>query len=56
MFEIWAILGLIFGAAILLGILWFILYILATIIFEDLLGAIFKKIQLKKEEKDHYIY
>ncbi|MGE5343290.1 MAG: hypothetical protein ACM3SY_17615 [Candidatus Omnitrophota bacterium] len=59
MFKIWAILGLLCGAAILAGLLWFALLILAKFIFEDIIGDTIHKIKQKrkeKKEKDHYIY
>jgi hypothetical protein len=57
MFTIWADLGLLLGAAILAGLLWFVLYILGKYIFEDMLGGTVSKVRRKRvEEKDHYIY
>jgi hypothetical protein len=59
MFKAWAVLGLLFGAAILAGIGWFVLFIVSKLIFEEIVGGIIRKIREKrraKKEKDHYVY
>jgi len=58
MYEIWANLGLLILAVIAGGILWFVLFILGKIVFEDFLGRIVNKIRRKKkkDEDDFYVY
>ncbi len=59
MFKAWAVLGLLFGAAILAGIGWFILFVVSKLIFEEIVGGTIRKAREKiraKKEKDHYVY
>ncbi|NIM13148.1 MAG: hypothetical protein GTO45_13595 [Candidatus Aminicenantes bacterium] len=55
MFEIWANVGLLLGAAVVAGVAYFVLYIIGKVVFEDIIGGIIRRIRRKKE-KDHYIY
>jgi hypothetical protein len=55
MLRIWANLGLLLGGAILAGLAWFVLYIIAVTIFEDLIGGLIRRIK-RKRKKDRYIY
>ncbi len=56
MLKIWANLSLLIGLAVLGGIVWFILYVIAKVIFEDLIGGTFKKVKRKVDKDDQYIY
>jgi hypothetical protein len=60
MFKIWANLSPLVGIAILAGIAWFVLYVIITAVFEEILGGVISRITLKKREKeakeDIYIY
>lgn len=59
MYEIWANLGLLLLAVVVGGILWFILYMVGTAIFEDFLARITKKFKRKGKEEDDddfYVY
>lgn len=57
--NLWANLGLLILAVVCAGLLWFILYILGTAIFEDFLGRIVNKFKSKpkeQDEDDYYVY
>ena len=56
MYELWANTGLLLMLLIGGGLLWFILYILGTAVFEGFLADIAKKAKRKKDEDDYYIY
>lgn len=58
MYTLWANLGLLVGGVILAGIAWFILNIVAHIIFDDMIGGVYRKARQRRieQEKDHYIY
>lgn len=59
MYEIWANLGLLIMVIIVGGILWFVLYLISTAIFEDFLGRFinkFKRKPKKEDDDDFYVY
>ncbi|HLP44698.1 MAG TPA: hypothetical protein VK186_07080 [Candidatus Deferrimicrobium sp.] len=59
MYEIWANLGLLIMVIIVGGILWFVLYMIGTAIFEDFLGRFinkFKRKPKKEDDDDFYVY
>jgi hypothetical protein len=59
MYSIWANIGLLVGAAVLVGVVGFFVYIIAKLVFEDFIGGVIGKIRRKvreKQDKDHYVY
>jgi len=56
MFEIWANLALLIGLVVVTGAVYFVVYVLGKILFEDMVGGTIKKVKRKMNKDDQYIY